>query len=65
MLLLDDVHLPSGWVTMEEVIRFLIVELGMKPPCGASWPAVLEESEAAFYEKFTSKRYRRSADQAI
>lgn len=55
---LDKAHLPTGWVTMEEVIRFLIVELGTKPPCGPDWPNVLERSEAAFFERFTGKRHK-------
>lgn len=54
---LNKVHVPTGWVTMEEVIRFLIHELGVKPPCGKAWPGVLAESEEAFYERFTGKRY--------
>lgn len=54
---LNKVHVPTGWVTIEEVIRFLIHELGVKPPCGKSWPSVLAESEDAFYERFTGKRY--------
>jgi hypothetical protein len=57
-LSLDKTHLPTGWVTMEEVIRFLIVELGVKPPCGDEWPRILETSERAFYEQFTGKRYK-------
>jgi hypothetical protein len=55
---LDKAHVPTGWVTLEEVIRFLIVELGHKPPCGARWPSVLADSERAFYEDFTGKRYQ-------
>lgn len=55
---LDKIHLPTGWVTMEEVIRFAIVELGVKPPCGAEWPDVLSESERVFFEDFTGKRYK-------
>lgn len=27
-------HMPTGWVTMEEVFRFLVHELGVEPPCG-------------------------------
>lgn len=57
---LDKAHLPTGWVTIEEVIRFLIVDLGMQPPCGDAWPDVIAESERRFYEDFTSKRYRLS-----
>jgi hypothetical protein len=57
-LALDNAHLPTGWVTMEEVIRFLIVDLEHEPPCGDEWPDVLQASEEAFYEKFTGKRYK-------
>ncbi len=58
---LDKVHLPTGWVTIEEFLRFLIVDFGVVPPCGDRWPERLEESERAFYEDFTSKRYRAPA----
>jgi hypothetical protein len=54
---LNKAHVPTGWVTIEEVIRFLIVDLGTKPPCGADWPRVLTASERSFYEDFTSRRY--------
>ena len=56
---LDKVHLPTGWVTIEEVLRFVIVELGVKPPCGSGWPDVLADSERAFFEEFTGKRHKR------
>lgn len=55
---LDRAHAPTGWVTLEEVIRFLIVELGHKPPCGKTWPAVLAESERVFFDEFTGKRHK-------
>ncbi len=52
-------------MTIEEVIRFLIVELEVKPPCGEdAWPAKLEESEKAFFEEFTGKRYKPHDDAA-
>jgi hypothetical protein len=54
---LNKGHLPTGWVTMEEIIRFLIVDLEIAPPCGATWPDALEKSERKFYEEFTGKRY--------
>lgn len=54
---LNKIHLPSGWVTIEEIIRFIICELHFKPPCGDEWPKILEDSERKFYEEFTSKRY--------
>jgi hypothetical protein len=55
---LDRAHLPTGWVTLEEVIRFLIVELEIDPPCGDKWPEELAESERRFYGDFTGKRYK-------
>ncbi len=56
---LDKAHLPTGWVLIEEVIRFLIVDLGIEPPCGAeAWPEILDRSERRFFEEFTSKRYK-------
>lgn len=54
---LNKLHTPTGWTTIEEVIRFLICDLGVKPPCENQWPDVLERSERAFYQDFTSKRY--------
>ena len=54
---LNKTHVPTGWVTIEEVIRFLIVDLGIMPPCGDEWPKVLENSERPFFEEFSSKRY--------
>lgn len=53
---LDRLHTPTGWVLMEEVLRFLIVELGVIPACGDEWPKVLVEGERKFFEEFTSKR---------
>jgi hypothetical protein len=48
-------HMPTGWVLMEEVFRFLICELGMEPPCEDEWPVVLQRSERAFFTGFTDK----------
>ncbi len=55
---LNKAHLPTGWVTVEEVIRFLVVDLGLNPPCGDAWPEVITDSETRFYEDFTGKRYK-------
>ncbi len=55
---LNKLHLPTGYVTIEEVIRFLIVDAGVAPPCGAEWHGVLREAERKFREEFTSKLYR-------
>ena len=42
-------HVPSGWVTVEEVIRFLIHELGVRPRT-RDWDTVLQKSEQKFRE---------------
>ena len=49
-------HLPTGWVTMEEILRFLIVDLGFSPLCGEEWPQILGASEARFYRDFGAKQ---------
>lgn len=46
---LDKLHLSTGWVTIEEVIRFLIAEMGVKPKIG-DWDDQLLKSEALFRE---------------
>jgi hypothetical protein len=55
---LNKAHIPTGWVTFEEVIRFLIHDLGLAPPCGDDWPNELANSEREFFENFSGKRYR-------
>lgn len=42
-------HIPTGWVTMEAVIRFLIADLGVRP-LRKNWEPVLSESEEQFRE---------------
>jgi len=55
---LKKTHLPTGWVTLEEVLRFLINELGVTSSCGDRWDQELRDGERRFYEEFTSKRYK-------
>lgn len=50
---LNRLHLPTGWVLLESVIRFLITDLGVAPVCGDEWPSVLAEGERSFREEFT------------
>ncbi|MDR3410860.1 MAG: hypothetical protein P4L87_07960 [Formivibrio sp.] len=46
---LDRTHIPTGWVTVEELIRFLIVELKVK--CKTKkWEQLLFDSEDKFRE---------------
>ncbi len=40
---LNDVHLPTGWVPIEEVLRFCIVDLGVRP-LSPGWHEALAES---------------------
>jgi hypothetical protein len=55
---LKKTHLPTGWVTIEELLRFLITDLGVAPACGDDWPKKLHESEALFFHKYSSKLTR-------
>jgi hypothetical protein len=54
---LNRKHPPSGWITIEELIRFLIYDLGVTP-VDDQWPQALADSERDFFENFTSKRYK-------
>lgn len=44
---LKDLHTPTGWVTIEEVIRFAITELKIKSK-SSDWDKRLQESEQKF-----------------
>lgn len=46
---LEDVHLPTGWVTIEEIIRFLIMEVGVRSKQN-DWDDDLQKSEKKFKE---------------
>jgi hypothetical protein len=50
---LDKLHIPTGWVTVEEVIRFLIHELKVKP-LSKDWDTRLIRSEEQF-RRWTSR----------
>ncbi|GAC1436248.1 MAG: hypothetical protein NVS1B11_20300 [Terriglobales bacterium] len=50
---LSKVHIPTGWVTVEEIVRFLITELNVKPKEEA-WEECLRESEELF-SQWTSR----------
>jgi hypothetical protein len=47
------VHIPTGWVTVEEIIRFLISDLGVKPK-EQDWEKELRDSEELF-KQWTSR----------
>jgi hypothetical protein len=44
---LADAHIPTGWVTIEEIIRFLITDLAVRPK-EAQWEQLLRDSEEQF-----------------
>lgn len=45
---LKRLHVPTGFVLLEEVIRFLITDFQVQPLCRESWPNVLRKGEARF-----------------
>lgn len=49
---MNDYHLPTGFVTLEEVIRFLIVDLGVRA-LSDNWDTVLDESYRRFKSDYT------------
>lgn len=49
-LLFDDFHTPTGYVAIEEIIRFCIVDLGVKP-LHEDWDRTLKDSLAEFRAK--------------
>jgi hypothetical protein len=51
---LNKIHTPTGWVTIEELIRFLVVELGVKP-VDDKWPEVVAASEKRFRDDFARR----------
>jgi hypothetical protein len=55
---MNRLHVPTGWVTIEEVLRFLLSDLKIKCPLSFSeWNKVLNDSERKFYASFTSRRF--------
>ena len=48
---LDAFHLPTGYVTFEEVLRFCIVDLGVLP-LHRNWSAILRDSYEQFKAEF-------------
>jgi hypothetical protein len=56
-LLVDKVHVPTGWVLIEDVLRFLIHDLEVTPRT-QDWARMLSTSETKFFEDFTTKRHK-------
>ncbi len=51
-LSLNALHVPTGYVPFEEILRFCIVDLGVHP-LSADWDRVLRESYDLFKTEFT------------
>ncbi len=51
---LNKLHLPTGYTTIEDVIRFCIVDLGVRP-LSDDWHEVLEGSYRLFKTKFAPR----------
>lgn len=51
---LNDFHLPTGYTTIEDVIRFCIVDLGASP-LSRDWHETLEGSYRLFKTKFAPR----------
>ena len=49
---LNAMHMPTGYVAFEEVLRFCIVDLGVAPLSG-DWDEVLRDSYNLFKTEFT------------
>ena len=47
---MHKLHPPTGRVSIESVVRFLIEDLGLVPR-RADWPAILERNERLFRER--------------
>jgi hypothetical protein len=52
--MLDNLHLPTGYVPFEEIIRFLINDLKVEPVSRRKWDGVLRESYERFRREFGS-----------
>jgi hypothetical protein len=52
---LNSLHLPTGYVTLEDVIRFCIHDLGM-PPLSADWDETLIQSYREFKDQFVGSQ---------
>ncbi len=50
---LNDFHLPTGYVTIEDIIRFCIVDLGVAP-LSEEWNTILDESYEQFKRGFVT-----------
>lgn len=48
---LNDLHVPTGYVTVEEILRFCIVDLGVRP-LSDEWHETLEKSYGLFKGTF-------------
>lgn len=51
---LNRVHTPTGWVLIEDVLRFLLTDMEVEP-ASPEWEDVIAESREMFFEKFSRR----------
>jgi hypothetical protein len=56
---MNDLHLPTGWVAFEDIVRFCIDDLDVTP-LSVSWHEVLDASYARFTTEFSTFPARES-----
>jgi hypothetical protein len=54
-LTLDDLHVPTGFTTVEEILRFCISDLGVEP-LSREWDGILTDSYERFKTDFAPRR---------
>jgi len=47
-------HTPTGWVLIEDVLRFLLTDMEVEP-ASPEWEDVIAESRETFFEKFSRR----------
>jgi hypothetical protein len=53
---LTELHIPTGYVLIEYVLRFLVADLGVAPACGEGWEDILRKSAKRFFHEFSPAR---------
>lgn len=51
---LNRLHMPTGWVLIEDVLRFLLTDMEVEP-ASYEWETALVDSRETFFEKFSRR----------
>ena len=54
LLMIGNLHLPTGWTLIEDVLRFLLTDFQVKPAT-PRWHDTLEASREDFFKKFSQR----------